>query len=136
MNVTLAAYGRAPVEADQQGAGLWLEPASLPAATGWELKPEGMCRGEACVPIPPSRRAEFLDGKRFNLLAFARLMDQPVVEEPEAAAWVIGEAAGDRRARLESAEAPDFDLPDLAGKQHRLSSYRGKKVIVVTWASW
>ena len=32
--------------------------------------------------------------------------------------------------------APDFTLTDLAGKQHRLSDYRGKDVILVLWATW
>jgi peroxiredoxin len=32
--------------------------------------------------------------------------------------------------------APDFTLPDLAGKPHTLSHLRGKKVLLVTWASW
>jgi peroxiredoxin len=37
---------------------------------------------------------------------------------------------------LTSLEAPDFALPDLDGKMHSLSDYRGKKVFVVSWASW
>jgi peroxiredoxin len=32
--------------------------------------------------------------------------------------------------------APDFALEDLAGKQHKLSDYRGKKVMLVFWATW
>ena len=32
--------------------------------------------------------------------------------------------------------APDFTLPDLAGRSHTLSSFRGKKVFMVAWASW
>jgi len=34
------------------------------------------------------------------------------------------------------AQAPDFALPDLADRVHRLSDYRGRKVLLVTWASW
>jgi len=30
--------------------------------------------------------------------------------------------------------APDFELPDLAGKLHRLSDYRGRMVIVIFWS--
>jgi peroxiredoxin len=33
-------------------------------------------------------------------------------------------------------DAPDFALPDVNGKQVRLSSYRGKYVLVDFWASW
>ncbi|HMC99959.1 MAG TPA: TlpA disulfide reductase family protein [Ferruginibacter sp.] len=32
--------------------------------------------------------------------------------------------------------APDFALPDLNGKEIRLSSFRGKYVLVDFWASW
>jgi thiol-disulfide isomerase/thioredoxin len=32
--------------------------------------------------------------------------------------------------------APDFGLTDLAGKQHKLSDYRGKNVMLIFWASW
>ncbi len=32
--------------------------------------------------------------------------------------------------------APDFALKDLAGKEHKLSDYRGKKVMLVFWATW
>lgn len=32
--------------------------------------------------------------------------------------------------------APDFELKDVDGKQHRLSDYRGKVVIVNFWATW
>ena len=30
----------------------------------------------------------------------------------------------------------DVGLPDLDGRPHRLSDHRGKKVLLVTWASW
>jgi len=32
--------------------------------------------------------------------------------------------------------APDFTLPDTTGKQHTLSSYRGKNVMITFWATW
>lgn len=31
---------------------------------------------------------------------------------------------------------PDFTLTDIKGKQHRLSDYRGKDVILIFWATW
>src|SRR5258708_21092404 len=38
---------------------LWLDAAELKRLAGWELKPEGICRGDLCVPIPPGRESEF-----------------------------------------------------------------------------
>lgn len=32
--------------------------------------------------------------------------------------------------------APDFTLLDINGKQHKLSDYRGKNVLIVFWATW
>jgi hypothetical protein len=121
---TALAYGRDGVPVDAEGKALWLDVARLPEATGWELKPEGMCRDEVCVPIPPARRSDFVEGGRFNLRAFAQHLGQPVVHEPEAGAWVIGEAPTERASRLQG-EAPDFELPDLSGARCRLSDHRG-----------
>jgi peroxiredoxin len=41
-----------------------------------------------------------------------------------------------RNAFLGSAMAPDFALPNREGKLVRLSDFKGKKVLIVTWASW
>lgn len=32
--------------------------------------------------------------------------------------------------------APDFTLNDLAGKEHKLSDYKGKNVMIIFWATW
>ena len=48
----------------------------------------------------------------------------------------LGDGAAERTRRLASLQAPDFSLPDLDGKEHRLSDYRGKKVFLTTWSSW
>jgi len=117
---------------------LLLERADLTAASGWQLKPEGACKGDVCVPIPPGREAEFIrdGGTSFNLAALARNLGQPVVHDDKSGTWYFGEAAANRRATLASLQAPDFELPDLDGKMHRLADYRGKKVLLAAWASW
>ena len=33
-------------------------------------------------------------------------------------------------------KVPDFTLNDLSGKPHKLSEFRGKKVVLVFWATW
>ncbi len=116
---------------------LWLTTADLTRATGWELKPQGACLGERCVPIPFGREAEFVrsDGQ-FNLAAFARHLGQPLVHDDQHAVWSFGQAPEVIAGRLRSLDAPDFTLPDLDGKMHSLSDYRGKKVLLMSWASW
>ena len=32
--------------------------------------------------------------------------------------------------------APEFTLTDISGKQHKLSDYRGKNVMIIFWATW
>jgi hypothetical protein len=89
------------------------------------------------VPVPDARMGEFVDaGGRYNLAAIATLIGQPVVVDAEFNVVCVGEAASERKRLLTSLEAPDFTLPDLEGKMHSLSDYRGKKVFVVSWASW
>ncbi|MEA2623961.1 MAG: hypothetical protein QOD06_6 [Candidatus Binatota bacterium] len=120
------------------GDHLWLSLADLGRATGWEVKPQGVCRGETCVPVPKGAGPQgsgWTDekGGRFDLAGFARHLRQPVVHDDESSVWVFGAAPG---RGLSSAEAPDFALPDLDGNVHRLSDYRGKKVFLFCWASW
>ena len=124
------------VAADNRNNGLWLGAADLERVSGWTLKPEGFCKGEVCVPVPPSRAAEFVSGQSYNHAALAGLLGRPVVADTVNHVWCIGEASGERRRALQSLEAPDFTLPDLAGRMHSLSDYRGKRVFLVSWASW
>jgi hypothetical protein len=126
----------ARVDADVTGGDLWLSGDDLNRASGWELKPQGFCKGDVCVPAPDARKNEFVAGGRYNLAALANLLGQPIVTDAEHHAWCFGEAAAERKRALTSLDAPDFSLPDLDGKMHSLSDYRGRKVFVVSWASW
>jgi hypothetical protein len=118
------------------GGSLWLREDDLPGATGFVLKPEGLCRDDVCFPLPPGREDEFAHGGRVNVAAFWRHRGAPVLSSRNGDAWVLGEPAGDRAQRMLSLEAPDFTLPDVSGTPHSLSDYRGKKVLLATWASW
>jgi hypothetical protein len=118
---------------------LWITTVDLKRATGFALKPQGVCRDELCFPLPKSREQEFVrksSGKTwFDLMAFARLVHQPVAHDEALATWYFG-LRSDQRQGLSSREAPDFTLPDMNGKIHSLSDFRGKKVLLLTWASW
>ena len=118
---------------------LWITTADLKRATRFEVKPQGVCRDELCFPLPKARQQEFVQKTPpvtwFNMTAFAALVHQPVAHDEALATWYFG-LRSDQRQQLSSLQAPDFTLPDLQGKPHRLSDFRGKKVLLVTWASW
>jgi hypothetical protein len=128
-------YGNSEVEVDGarwRDGDVWLPLRDLPAATGWDVKPEGVCAGDTCVPAPPA--ANWWDEDSFNLSAFARHLGVAEAADPgqKMAAFV----AGDQPAGGGSIHAPDFTLPDLDGRMHSLSDYRGRKVVLLTWASF
>ena len=119
---------------------LWITLADLKTATGFVNKPQGVCRDELCFPLPKKRRAEFLQaqGKTtwFNLTEFARLLKQPVAHDAEQSAWYFGQRPEVQNSYTQNFQAPNFTLPDKNGKLYSLSDFRGKKVLIVTWASW
>jgi hypothetical protein len=109
--------------------GLWLSTSDAERATGWTPKPEGMCQDEMCVPMPTREG-------RVDVAAFWRKLDRPVVSDAAGATWVLSAGAEQRNNALAGLTAPDFTLPDLAGVPHTLSTLRGNKVFLCTWASW
>ncbi len=111
---------------------LWIQKTDLPRINGFELKPQGACRADICIPIPKT----MVRGAYFDLTAFALKAGQTVVADPAAGVWSFGEIPVVRGAFLESRVAPDFAVPDRHGRLVRLSEFRGKKVLLVTWASW
>lgn len=119
-----------------EGESLWLDAAAVEQATGWSWKAEGLCRGDLCVPLSRGSEAAVVRDGRLDLAALWRHSGQPVVHDAASRTWVLGSGAAQRSAALATLQAPDFGLPDLAGREHRLSSYRGRKVFLATWASW
>ena len=119
---------------------LWITVSDLTRATRFVIKPQGVCRDELCFPLPKNRKAEFVAKKGsttwFNLSEFARLIKQPCVIDEKNGVWYFGARAAEQNGYLTSPEAPNFTLPDLNGKLHSLSDFHGKKVLLVTWASW
>jgi len=93
-------------------------------ASGWELKPEGLCRDEVCVPLPEGA----------DLHAVSKRMGMPLVHDAVAGLWAIGPPAGPHA--LSSAKAPDLVLPDLDGNPFGVRDLRGNKVLLLAWASW
>jgi len=119
---------------------LWVSPEDLTRINGFVLKPEGACLEELCIPISQSEDSDLFvrrDGKGWiNVTELARMVQQPFLSDTDAAVWSFGAIPLVRRPFLESAIAPDFALTDRKGKVVRLSDFRGKKVLIMTWASW
>lgn len=96
--------------------------------TGWTLKPEGLCKGDVCVPLPDG------SGRRLDVHVVAERLNMPLVRDEGHNLWCLGPEAGGRA--LTTVEAPDLELPDFDGKPFRLRSLLGRKVLLVAWASW
>ena len=126
--------------APESSSDLWITTDDLARATRFVIKPQGVCRDELCFPLPKSRKAEFVSKKGtvtwFNLSEFAKLIKQPFVADQKNGVWYFGARASEQNGYLASLEAPNFTLPDLNGKLHSLADFRGKKILLVTWASW
>jgi hypothetical protein len=100
--------------------------AAFQAGTGWEIKPEGACKAEVCVP---------LGGGGFDLQDAAARLGMALVHDDDANLWALGpESLGGRA--LTSVEAPELVLPDVDGNEFRLSSLRGQKVVLASWAPY
>lgn len=98
------------------------------AGTGWEIRPEGACRADLCIPLDG-------DGGAFDLEVAAQQLGMALVHDPDVGLWALGpESLGGRA--LASAQAPELALPDLDGNELHLSSLRGQKVVLVAWAPY
>jgi len=134
--VSAARQVEIPGDAREAQRGVWIDRETLRELTGWSLRPEGLCRGDACVPLSRNLAKRFVDGDRVDAAGLWHALGRPVLHDDACETWMLGEAAEDRERQLQSLEAPDFTLPDLAGRMHSLSDYRGSKVLLATWASW
>ncbi len=110
---------------------LTVERAAFEAGTGWQLKPEGACRGEVCIPL----RNHDSNAPTVDVADLASQMGLPLVHDEALGLWSLGPWSGNERT-LVSAEAPELELPDLDGNLFRLSSLRGQKVLLVAWAPY
>jgi hypothetical protein len=121
------------IKAELREGRVLLAPEQLASATGWDYKPEGLCRGEVCVPV---RDPAIETGGLIDLEVVAATLRRPLALDVAESAAYLGESAAERGEQMSSMQAPDFTLPDLDGRTHSLSDYRGRKVLLVVYASW
>ena len=119
---------------------LWVEAADLPKVNGFVLKPEGACLDELCIPIKQDKNSDIFisrDSDRWvSVTELADRLGQAYAVDREKQVWSLGEVPATRKAFTEQGIAPDFTLPDVDGRPVRLTDLRGKKVMLLTWASW
>ncbi len=101
-------------------------------ATGWEIKPEGACRDEVCVALPP---LDPDDEGRFDVTVVADRLGLPIAHDEPHGLWALGPQSGDRHV-LDSTRMPDLVLHDFDGGAFDVASLRGRKVVLLAWASW
>ncbi len=107
-----------------------IPPEAFGLRTGWEAKPEGLCKGDLCVPAPGAVN----DDGSLSIAAIAERLGMPVVSDPDSGLTVLGPESGGQA--LSTVEVPDITLPDVDGNPFSLSSLHGRKVLLVAWASW
>jgi hypothetical protein len=100
--------------------------------TGWEIKPEGACQGDVCVPLPQLERDA---NGRIDASIVARELGMPIAHDDAHDLWAFGPRSGDRKV-LDSNCMPELVLPDFEGSAFDVASLRGRKVVLIAWASW
>jgi hypothetical protein len=108
-----------------------LRPDELHAITGWEINPEGACKDDVCVPLTGLDPAD--DGT-LDMAAFADRMGMPLVADEQHALWALGPRSGGNV--LADVELPELVFSDFEGSTFDLASLRGRKVLLLAWASW
>lgn len=125
-------------EIAQENTGMLLQSLEIPVAdfekgTGWQIRPEGACKGDICIPLPDDALSS--DGRQLDISTVSETMQMPIAEETSMGWYALGPASTGGRA-LATAKAPDLSLPDLDGNEFRLSSLLGKKIVVYAWAPY
>lgn len=132
---TMLDEGRATeVGAELAGGRVLLSADALERSLGWDLKPQGLCRGDVCMPI--AGRTGLESGGKIDLAALAELLQRPLALDLDERTASLGASARERGEALKGGVAPDFALPDLTGREWTLGGLRGAKVLLIAYASW
>ncbi len=117
------------------GERLLVDPEAFARATGWHLRPEGLCRGDVCVPV---RDRDALEGPggAIDLAAAAAALGRPAVVDARRHVAALGLPAPAVAEQMTSLVAPDFTLPDLDGCPVSLHDFDRRKRLLLAWASW
>jgi peroxiredoxin len=106
----------------------------LRAVTGWALKPEGLCRGQVCVPT--SMWPDLVHEGRLDLAEFARRTEQVIAIDVDGRIAALGPSAARRASDMASLQAPDFTVDTIDGEPVSLGDFAGRKKLLVAFSSW
>ena len=119
---------------------LWIPPSQLTRVNGFELKPEGACIDDICVPVRQDEDSNIFVRRAgtswFNVSELASRLEQAAVTDYDAGVWSFGAVPARRTSLVNQNRAPDFSLQDKDGNSVQLSDFKGKKIMLLTWASW
>jgi hypothetical protein len=133
--LTLLDDGKAvELAAHIDGNSVRIRPDDVQRALGWELRPDGLCKHSVCIPVRDA--ADLRTSSGVDLAALAQLLGRPLALDAEERTAYLAASATERGAQLATLVAPAFTLPDLSGRPHSLSDYRGKKILLIAYASW
>ncbi len=115
---------------------LLIRPEDLKQVNGFEVKPEGACFADMCVPLNDTMLVE-VDGEQwFVLEAFAEHMGQAFIADRQARVWSFAEMPAKRDNMMSNSMAPELEGTDRKGNIINLADLKGKKALIVTWSSW
>jgi hypothetical protein len=124
----------AAIMGQRDGARVLLDAAGVKDGLGWDVHDGLLCNDSLCIPLADEGAVARAGG--IDLAGLAAAMDRALAVDLDERAAFLGGSARERSQALASQQAPDFALPDLAGRVHTLGEQRGKKVLLVAWASW
>jgi thiol-disulfide isomerase/thioredoxin len=126
IEVVVVDEGETTITAQRDGDRLLAPLAVVAAATGWALKPEGLCQGDVCIPA--RGLADPVDVRDF-----AAAVHRAVAVDAAEAMVALGGAPAPQA----SGDAPDATVFDLEGNAVQLKDVApGGKRVLVAWSSW
>lgn len=132
MALTVIDEGARTIDGDFAGGLAFAGASGVHDALGWDLKPEGLCRADVCVPLPASATN---DG-RVDLAAAARALGRPAVVDADLGVVALALPSEARQRALDDLRAPAFTLPDLDGAPHDLAEWDGRKRLLIAFSTW
>ena len=108
--------------------------ADLSAATGWELKPSGLCRGDVCVPLLGRDVTAPGDASRVDLAGWAVAVGLLTASDEDAGVVAVAPSAATRAREVADGRAPSLQLHDVDGNPVAFEDLSGHKRVLVTWA--